>query len=357
MMGTNISSNSYSKSKYNLGESIMRYLLTILLLLGFSFGQKTVEIKKQVADEKKIEVKAEVKDGKVLYKITEDGKTEEFEADMNDEEAMAKIHAMLEKHDIDGDTKVIIHKNIKGHECTKETSEKEYCDQIKKIKVIKKVQAHDCKKENCDPANCEYAVKAACKKDDMVWHMKGDDSEKMIKVIQKQKMMDEKAGYLGIQIQDLSAQLGDHFKVKDGKGVLVSEVVDDSPAKKAGLKAGDIITKVNDKEIANAADLTSTIRSYEPDTKVTVNILRDGKKKNIDATLGKADNSFLYKFGDLGEIGEKHKMMLKIHPESSDEFEFHGFPFDKEEFKAEMDELREELKKMKEELKQLQDKK
>ncbi len=335
----------------------MRYLLTLLLLLGISFGQKTVEIKKQVANEKKIEVKAEVKDGKVFYKITKDGKTEEFEADMNDEEAMAKIHAMLEKHDIDGDTKVAIHKNIKGHDCTKETSEKEDCDQIKKIKVIKKVQAHDCKKENCDPATCEHAIKADCKKDDMVWHMKGDDGDKMIKVIQKQKMMDEKAGYLGVQIQDLSAQLGDHFKVKDGKGVLVSEVVDDSPAKKAGLKAGDIVTKVNDKEIANAADLTSTIRSYEPNTKVSVSVIRDGKKKNFDATLGKAENSFMFKYGDLGEMGDVHKMMLKMPHTELKDLNFHNFEFDTQEFKTEMENMKKELQEMKAELKKLQEKK
>ncbi len=310
----------------------MRYLLTILLFLGFSFGQTTTVVKKQVANEKKIEVKAEVKDGKVFYKITEDGKTEEFEADMDDEEAMAKIHAMLKEHDVDDDAKVIIHKRIKSH---------------------------DCEKENCDPAKCKHVLEAKCKKDDMVWHAKGDDGEKKIKIIKKHEMLDEKAGYLGVQIQDLSKQLGDHFKVKDGKGVLVSEVVDDSPAKKAGLKAGDIVTKVNDKEIENAADLTNTIRSYDPNTKVAVTIIRDGKKKQLDATLGEADNTFMYKYGNLDKlkIGDEHKMLLKMHPEGLEKFDFHGFPFDKEELKAELDELREEMKKMKEELKQLQDKK
>jgi hypothetical protein len=332
----------------------MRYFLTLLLFLGFSFGQTTTIVKKQVADDKKIEVKAEVKDGKVLYKITKNGKTEEFEADMDDEAAMAKIHAILKEHDVDDDSKVIIHKQINDHECIKETSEKENCDQIK---VIKKVQAHDCKKENCDPAKCKHATKTACKKDDIVWNMKDDEGEKMVKIIKKHKMLDEKAGYLGVQIQDLSAQLGEHFKVKDGKGVLVSEVVKDSPAEKAGLKAGDIVTKVNDKEIENAADLTNTIRSYDPETKVSVSVIRDGKKKNLEATLGESENSFMYQFGDLGELGDKQKMMLKMHPEGLDDFEFHGFPFDKEELKAEMNELREELKKMKEELKELQDKK
>ncbi len=287
----------------------MRYLLSLLLIFSIGFAQKTVVVKKQVDDEKKIEVKVSVEDNKVLYSITEDGKTKEYEADLNDEDAMAKIHEKLAEHD------------------------------------------------------CEALIehKKDCDHDAMVWHMKDKDDEKNIKIIQKHKMMDEpffsdeKAGFLGVQIQDLSEQLSDYFKVKDGNGVLVSEVVEDSPAKKAGLKAGDIITKVDDNNIENAGDLTTTIRSYEPDTKVSVAIIRDGKKKKLDATLGEAENSFMYKFGDLGEMGDKHKMILKMHPEGLEDFEFHSFTFDKEEFKEQMDEMRKELQEMKEDLKKLRE--
>jgi len=135
--------------------------------------------------------------------------------------------------------------------------------------------------------------------------------------------------------------------VKDGYGVLVSEVVEDSPAKKAGLKAGDIITKVDDEDIKNATDLTMTIRSHESDSKVSVAIIRDGKKKKLDAILGEAEQNYFHKFGD------RHKMLLKMHPEGLEDFEFHGFQFDKEEFQEQMDEMREELSEMKEELKKL----
>ena len=72
-----------------------------------------------------------------------------------------------------------------------------------------------------------------------------------------------------------------------------------------------------------------TIRGYEPNSKVSVAIIRDGKKKKLEATLGEAENSFIYKFGDLDKMGDKHKMMLKMHPEGLEDFEFHSFTFGK----------------------------
>ena len=313
----------------------MRYLLSLLLIFSFGFAQKTVVVKKQVDDEKKIEVKVNVKDDKVLYTITEDGKTEEYEADLDDEDALAKIQEKLEAHGVDENVKMGIHKKVRAHECDKEKAVQEECKKAK---------------EECDHEN-------------LVWHMKDEDGDKKIKIIKKYKMddelflNDEKAGFLGVQIQDLSDQLSDHFKVKDGNGVLVSEVVEDSPAEKAGLKTGDIITKVDGDEIEDASDLTTTIRSYDPETKVSVSIVRDGKKKKLNAKLGEAENTFMYKFGDLEEMGEKHKMLLKMQPEELENFKFHDFTFDQDDLKEQMEELRNELKEMKEQLKELQENK
>ena len=317
----------------------MRYLLSLLLIFSFAFAQKTVVIKKQFDDEKKIEVKVNVVDDKVFYTITEDGKTEEYEADLNDDEALSKIHEKLEAYDID--------------------------EKIK-LKVCKHFKAHDYKKLNCDPKTCDYAKKEECKKDKMTWHMKDEGGNKKHRIIKKHKMMgksflsDEKAGFLGVQIQDLSEQLSDYFKVKDGNGVLVSEVVKDSPAEKAGLKAGDIITKVDSEDIENAGDLTATIRGYEPEAKVSISVIRDGKKKKLKATLGEAKQDYFYKFGNLENFdfsGDKHKMLLKMIPEGLEDFEFHGFSFDQEKFKEQMEEMREQMEELKLELKELREEK
>jgi hypothetical protein len=317
----------------------MRYLLSILLLFSFAFAQKTTVIKKQVDGEKKIEVKVNVEDDKVLYTITEDGKTEEYEADLNDDEALAKIHEKLEAYGI---------------------------DEKVKVKICKKVKAHDCKKLNCDLKTCDRVKKEECKKDKMTWHMKDKGDNKKHKFTKKHKMIvksflsDEKAGFLGVQIQDLSEQLSDYFKVKDGNGVLVSEVVKDSPAEKAGLKAGDIITKVDSEDIENAGDLTATIRGYEPETKVSISVIRDGKKKKLKATLGEAEQDYFYKFGNLENFdfsGDKHKMLLKMIPEGLEDFEFHSFSFDQEKFKEQMEEMREQMEELKLELKELREEK
>lgn len=317
----------------------MRYLLSLLLIFTFGFAQKTVVIKKQFDDEKKIEVKVKVLDDKVLYTITEDGKTEEYEADLDDEETLAKIHEKLESHGIYKD-------------CT--------------AKVHKKVKAHDYKHENCDSKTCDHAGKKECKKETMVWHMKDNDDDKKVKIIKKHKMMDrpflfdEKAGFLGVQIQDLSEQLSEYFKVKNGNGVLVSEVVEGSPAAKAGLKAGDIIIKVDDEDIENAGDLTTIIRGYEPEAKVSISIIRDRKKKKLKATLGETEQGYFYKFRNLENFefpGEKHKMLLKMHPEGLEDFEFHGFPFDREEFKEQMDELHKQMEELKLEVQELREEK
>ncbi len=70
------------------------------------------------------------------------------------------------------------------------------------------------------------------------------------------------------------------------KGALVLEVREDSPADKSGLKKDDIIQKVNDKEIKSAVGLTEVIRAFRPDTKVKIKLLRDGKEKELEVTLG-----------------------------------------------------------------------
>ena len=106
--------------------------------------------------------------------------------------------------------------------------------------------------------------------------------------------------------------------------------------------------------------MTITIRGYDPETKVSVSIIRNGKKTQLKAKLGEAEQYFSYKFGELDELthlGDKHKMLLKMHPEGLEDFEIHGFKFDQEVFKEQMDEMRKELDKIKDKLKKLTEEK
>lgn len=77
------------------------------------------------------------------------------------------------------------------------------------------------------------------------------------------------------------------YSAKTDNGVIINSVFDSSSAKKAGLQKGDIITKVDDKEISSPEDLRNAIQNYKPGDKVTINYLRDEKKKSVKVVLGK----------------------------------------------------------------------
>ena len=80
-----------------------------------------------------------------------------------------------------------------------------------------------------------------------------------------------------------SLQVGDS---SSGTGALVSTVKADTPASKAGLKAGDVITAIDGATVANADDLTAKINAHKPNQKVTLTVTRSGKSLSIDVTLG-----------------------------------------------------------------------
>jgi S1-C subfamily serine protease len=90
-------------------------------------------------------------------------------------------------------------------------------------------------------------------------------------------------GRLGVQLGELTPQLADYFGARDG-GVLVSSVNSDSPAEKAGLKAGDVITSLNGGAVRDSDDLIDGLRDVEGQD-VTIGILRDKKESSVKATL------------------------------------------------------------------------
>jgi serine protease Do len=90
-------------------------------------------------------------------------------------------------------------------------------------------------------------------------------------------------GRLGVAVEPLSDQLAEFFGAK--KGVLVSSVVADSPAAKAGLKAGDVMTSINGHTVSDPAQLILVVRQIVPGTTVDIGIVRDKKSSTLKATL------------------------------------------------------------------------
>jgi C-terminal processing protease CtpA/Prc len=90
-------------------------------------------------------------------------------------------------------------------------------------------------------------------------------------------------GQLGVTLQELTDQLADYFGTKDG--VLVSSVADGSPAQKAGMKAGDIITTVDGRNVASSSELTRELRNKRAGNEVTLGIVRDRKPMTLKVPL------------------------------------------------------------------------
>ncbi len=102
-------------------------------------------------------------------------------------------------------------------------------------------------------------------------------------------------GFMGVNTQSLEADLAAQFGVEHG--ALVTDVTPDSPAEKAGFKSGDIITKVNGKEVLDPRRLQLAVVRLAPGTEVKVEFVRDGKTKTVKFKLGELPTKELA-FGD-----------------------------------------------------------
>ena len=88
---------------------------------------------------------------------------------------------------------------------------------------------------------------------------------------------------IGVSTTQLTKQLADYFGVADGQGVLVTSVVDDSPAAKAGLKAGDVITAIDGEKIEGAGDLAQGINKKK-EGDVTLTVIRNKNQRTVTVT-------------------------------------------------------------------------
>jgi C-terminal processing protease CtpA/Prc len=98
---------------------------------------------------------------------------------------------------------------------------------------------------------------------------------------------DREYAWLGVDTEELTPQLRTFFVVPEDLGILVKEVSKDGPAEEAGLKAGDIIIRIDKREIEDTYDLIKAINRYDPEEEITVSIIREKKESSIVVKLGK----------------------------------------------------------------------
>lgn len=94
-----------------------------------------------------------------------------------------------------------------------------------------------------------------------------------------------KGGYLGVQVENLNDQLKEYFEVP--YGVLIKRIFQDSPAEKAGLKAGDVILEIEKRKIEDFDDLMRTINYYNPGDTIALKYSRKGKENTVSVILDK----------------------------------------------------------------------
>ena len=142
-------------------------------------------------------------------------------------------------------------------------------------------------------------------------------------------------GWLGVSIQEITSDLAEGLGLDAPRGALISQIVPNSPADKAGLQERDVILKFDGKEIIYSGDLPQTVGAIKPDSKVSVLIYRDGKRKIIQVVVGELKqvssiesytNSTTSKLGiEVEAISDEEKKtykltkgvkVIKLNPES-----------------------------------------
>jgi len=100
-----------------------------------------------------------------------------------------------------------------------------------------------------------------------------------------------KRGYIGILLQQMDKDLASAFGLQKTQGIVVSEVVPGSPAERASLKRGDVITRYNSVSVNNIGSFRTAIALMPPESKVKLVILRNGKEEELTVTVGDASTN------------------------------------------------------------------
>ncbi len=110
----------------------------------------------------------------------------------------------------------------------------------------------------------------------------------MVKTIERQLIEKGEVtrGYLGVMIQNLTPDLKESFGIKENEGVLISDVIEGSPAEKAGLKRGDIVIQFNGKKVKEVSEFRNMVALTPPGTKAKIVVKRDGKRLEFRVVLG-----------------------------------------------------------------------
>jgi serine protease Do len=125
-------------------------------------------------------------------------------------------------------------------------------------------------------------------------------------------------GRLGVSIQEVNQALAQNFGLKSPSGALVASVEKGSPGANAGLEPGDVILKLDGKEISRSSDLPPMVSSLKPGSKVTLDVWRNGSPRQLTATIGALKDKTVADVRDTETLG-KAKLGIAVRPLTADE--------------------------------------
>ncbi len=96
-------------------------------------------------------------------------------------------------------------------------------------------------------------------------------------------------GQLGVEVQDLDSAMAKDFGMKSNAGAIINQIITGSPAEKAGIQTGDIITRLNSKNVQNAVDVKNMIGDLRVGAEVHMTVLRAGRPRNVTVTIEPPD--------------------------------------------------------------------
>ena len=121
-------------------------------------------------------------------------------------------------------------------------------------------------------------------------------------------------GYLGVSLTELTPELRTHFGVPEETGVMVSKVEPGSPAEKAGLKVGDVLTRIDGNAVKSSWDVSEKVRKLDEGQQIPLEVWRNGKAQNVTAAIVQKERPEL----DMGPLlfkeGDGNRLMLRMSP-------------------------------------------
>jgi serine protease Do len=130
-----------------------------------------------------------------------------------------------------------------------------------------------------------------------------------IPAMAKEYKVSSKGGWLGVYIQNIDRDIKEAMDLESKKGVLIRDVVDESPADDAGIEREDVIIEFDGKSVRNTSGFTKLVRETSPGEEVTLTLIRDGEEKTITVVLDKLPKGeYFYQFEPDDFLGKGKKL-------------------------------------------------